>query len=460
MKKIIAYIICLGSLSVCAAEPLRSTIVVNGVERFYYLIASESEENLPKPLLIVLHGGGGSALRMMGKLGFAKLAKKGEFILAFPNALKKNWNDGRESPLGLDDGNPIDDVGFLKQLISEIKSKYPVNPEAVFIAGVSNGGMMTFRMLCEDSAEFAASATVIANMPEKLYDKMKKRAGAIRPTPILMMQGTADPLMPWGGGKVGFKRGRVDRGRVVSTKKTLDFWLKVNDCSGFPVSKWIIDKKKTDGVTVERMDYSSTRSGINVVQYILNGGGHSWPGLKERNGRFWKKLREKLLGKSCPDFNATETIWNFFKQHIPANSAELEAMCRRYDAKFPGVRHVTVKEYLRDPRLWTLVDVRPERERKVSMIPGAITKEALERDPGKYRKTAILAYCTVGERSSKYAIRLKKTGFANIANLRGGVLKWAQNGQSFVDPNGKETKRVHVYGRKWNLLPKNYKPFF
>ena len=148
------------------------------------------------------------------------------------------------------------------------------------------------------------------------------------------------------------------------------------------------------------------------------------------------------------------------KTIVEKNSEVLEAMCRKYDKKFSDVKHVTVKDYLRDSQKWILVDVRPENERKVSIIPGAINIERIEKNADFYKKKGLLLYCTVGERSSQYAEKLKKKGFANVANLRGGILKWAQNGQLFVTPDGKKTKKVHVYGKTWNLLPEGYEGVF
>ena len=135
-------------------------------------------------------------------------------------------------------------------------------------------------------------------------------------------------------------------------------------------------------------------------------------------------------------------------------------MCRARDKKYPDVKHITVKEYLRNPQNWIFVDVRPANERNISIIPGAITPREIEANPVLYRKKYLLMYCTVGDRSSKYTEKLLGKGFKNAANLRGGVLKWAQNGKKFVTPDGKETTKVNVYGKTWNLLPEGYKGVF
>ena len=138
------------------------------------------------------------------------------------------------------------------------------------------------------------------------------------------------------------------------------------------------------------------------------------------------------------------------------NAIVLEKMCKGYDKKFPEIKHVSVKNFLESPDKWVLVDVRPLNEREISMISGALTSEQIEQNPNLYKQKKLLIYCTVGERSSKYAIQLLSKGFKNVTNLRGGVLKWAESGRKFVTPEGKKTTKVHVYGKKWNLLPDGY----
>ncbi|MEZ4317791.1 MAG: rhodanese-like domain-containing protein [Myxococcota bacterium] len=101
-----------------------------------------------------------------------------------------------------------------------------------------------------------------------------------------------------------------------------------------------------------------------------------------------------------------------------------------------------------------LVDVRPEEERKVSMIPGAITKEAFEADPEKYRGQTIVPYCTIGARSGLYAKKLMNDGW-EVRNLKGSLLSWTYAGLPLEDENG-PTHRVHTYGKRWALQADGY----
>lgn len=106
-----------------------------------------------------------------------------------------------------------------------------------------------------------------------------------------------------------------------------------------------------------------------------------------------------------------------------------------------------------------LVDCREDAERAVSMIPGAISKAQFEASPEAYRNHRVVIYCTVGYRSGVYAKDLIGRDFDAI-NLIGGVLAWAHAGNTFVDPGGNQTRRVHVYGPTWDLLPYGYVSVF
>ena len=103
-----------------------------------------------------------------------------------------------------------------------------------------------------------------------------------------------------------------------------------------------------------------------------------------------------------------------------------------------------------------LLDVREPEEIAVSRLPGAILPEDLAR-MGDLSGKRVLVYCTVGIRSGYETQALRERGL-DAVNLRGGILGWVANGGAVVDDSGAEVKRVHVYGRKWNVLPEGYTP--
>ena len=136
--------------------------------------------------------------------------------------------------------------------------------------------------------------------------------------------------------------------------------------------------------------------------------------------------------------------------------AKIEAMYRDYQKDFAGVEDIDPREAMKllQEGKAVLVDVREEKEQQVSMLPGAITEKELLSSPEKYRDRTLIGYCTISYRSGKLAQKLKARGLSML-NLRGGLLAWVHDGGKVYDRNG-ETRRINVYGPKWNLAPKDY----
>ena len=133
----------------------------------------------------------------------------------------------------------------------------------------------------------------------------------------------------------------------------------------------------------------------------------------------------------------------------------IEELVKQFYAEFEDIPWLSPREFLtqRQSKTWVILDVRPQVERDISMIPEALTLEQFERKA--YQDNHVLVYCTVGYRSGLYVRELQEEGIKAF-NLWGGVLAWALEGEAFVTPNGQKTSKVHVYGRKWNVLPKGY----
>lgn len=143
--------------------------------------------------------------------------------------------------------------------------------------------------------------------------------------------------------------------------------------------------------------------------------------------------------------------------------AEIERMYTEAERDFPEVPDigaadlmVRLDEARNEPPATgvVVVDVRPAAEREVSMIPGAIPIEEVERSPELYRESTLVTYCTVGYRSGIAARDLQERGF-DVLNLRGSLLAWTHAGGELVDAEG-PTNRLHVYGRRWDLAPAGY----
>jgi sodium/bile acid cotransporter 7 len=134
----------------------------------------------------------------------------------------------------------------------------------------------------------------------------------------------------------------------------------------------------------------------------------------------------------------------------------IDELYARYKRSFPDVPDLTAEELIamRERPDIVLVDRREREEQEVSMLPGAVTSEEFERKFEEYKDKTIVVYCTIGSRSGHYAKRLIRDGM-RAYNLKGSILAWTHAGQKLIT-EGKETRRVHVYGRRWNLAPKGY----
>lgn len=135
----------------------------------------------------------------------------------------------------------------------------------------------------------------------------------------------------------------------------------------------------------------------------------------------------------------------------------VEELYQKYRRSFPGIQSLTVEELLelqKGSRAVVLVDVREPREMEVSMIPGAIDASTFERDSDSYRGAIVVPYCTVGYRSGRYTEKLQEKGW-DARNLEGSILAWTLAGLPLENAEG-PTKRVHVYGRTWDLAAQGF----
>ena len=280
-----------------------SSIMIDGIERTYHLYIPDTYNGKESvPLLIVLHGGGGNGKDIEEKTtlkGFDKLADKENFIVVYPDAVKQHWNDGRNDPYSYSAQNNIDDVEFISKLIEHLEEKYKINRNQVYVAGMSNGGMMTFRLGCELSEKISAIATVAASMPENLY----KNCSPQKYISVLIIHGTDDPIVPWNGGDV-VVFGK-HRGRVVSIPQTVGFWVFHNNCT-LQTKEYLPDSDPNDGTRVWVEKYVNKENNIEVVLYGIEGGGHTWP---DGSSRF-----PQITGNMTHDINACKVIWEFFER--------------------------------------------------------------------------------------------------------------------------------------------------
>ena len=280
------------------------TIDIGGVARTYL---TQFPDSKPAPLVIALHGNTQTGADMRTRTSWALVANRERFGVIFPDGLNHAWADlrpdskraGRVPPAG------TDDVAFIVKLIEKYVADGSADPKRIYVTGLSNGGAMTLTLVCARADLFAAAASVIVN----LTDESAAACHPSRPMPVLMMNGTADPRIPYDGGK-GDSRFAVDG--FWSAPQTLAFWRRVNGCEARDGTVTDLDDREhADQSTVTRIE-SRCPQGRDVVLYRVNGGGHRMPGAFS-DARF-PRIAAAFLGPQNHDIDGAETIWAFFRK--------------------------------------------------------------------------------------------------------------------------------------------------
>lgn len=287
----------LVALAAHASE--RLALNVGGLERTCVLhVPAGLDPQAQAPLVFVLHGGGGHGTQMENSTHFDALADREHFIAAYPDGIDHHWNDGRENSSRTFREN-VDDLAFFDALIAEIGRRHPLDPKRIYTTGISNGGFMSYTLAARRAKVFAAVAPVSGGIGDVVAANFSPAA----PVSLLILQGTADPLVPYGGGEV-----MRDRGHFIPTDDAIKLWLKADACAPDPVRAELPDRDRFDGCRVTTFTWTNPKNNVTVCLYRIEGGGHTWPGGTQY-------LPRLVIGRVCRDFDATETIWAFFKAH-------------------------------------------------------------------------------------------------------------------------------------------------
>lgn len=285
---------------------LNQKIYVDGEKRNYHIYVPNNPEN--RPLVMLLHGNRGSANQVIGKRRgkspqkiWLDLAKQHEFIVVIPNGNRspegyRGWNDCRTDAVGNPSSN---DVLFISRLLEKVKIKYKYNSKKVFVAGVSNGGIMANRLAMEIPEKITAFASIVSSMAIN-----SSCVESNVPISALFMNGTEDPLLPYEGGHIA-----SERGEVKSTDQCIDYWIERNGTSTTPEETILEDVDSTDNSTAVKYLYRNGTNNTEVVLYKIVNGGHTEPSLTEK----YVKLYKRIVGNQNKDFEMAVEIWDFFK---------------------------------------------------------------------------------------------------------------------------------------------------
>lgn len=251
----------------------------------------------PLPLVMAFHGGGGSMdLQAGDAYGLRDKADRAGFIAVFPNgtgALRANgnlatWYAGHCCGRARDDA--VDDVGFVRALVAELKRQLPVDAARIHATGMSNGGMMAHRLACDAADLFAAVAAVAGT------DNTRQCAPA-RAIPVLHIHARDDTHVLYGGGAgADAFRDPAQVTDFTSVPETIGRWVRRNGCSAPPQRVW-----QSAGAWCER--HAGCRDGATLQLCVTETGGHSWPGGQPvRRGK----------APASQALSANDVMWDFF----------------------------------------------------------------------------------------------------------------------------------------------------
>lgn len=291
------------------AEPGWHThsVVVDGLERTY-LLHVPADFKSPSPLVIMLHGGGGTARAASWETEWAAKAEKEGFLVVFPNALARDpgkpssfagnpqlWNDG--SNRFYPGQKAADDVAFIAALLDDLSARFALDPGRVFVTGFSNGASMSFRLGAALPDRIAAIAPVAGAL---WFDPPRFQ----HPVSMCYITGTEDPLNLIEGGVPKLATGAHDRVRAKPKPPVRDSIMKWAGALGCPAAAAVTSE--AGGVRTET--YSPCPGSAEVVYIEVEGLGHTWPG-----GR--SILPEVMVGKTSNKIRANDVIWAFFQKH-------------------------------------------------------------------------------------------------------------------------------------------------
>ena len=320
MKKLVFLIFCLffiscgggGSENVSSSEESYAqpgdftfSLLIDGLNRTYLVHVPQNYSlSQSHPVIFALHGGGGSAEKMveLTKGGFNAISEREKVLVVYPNAVENHWNDGRNLDIYYSQRENVDDVKFISSLIDWCTEKYKIDLKRVYITGFSNGALMSFRLISDLGHRIAAAAPVCGSISETFYPLFNTE----NPVNTLIINGEEDPLIPWAGGDITF--GDLELGSVLPIEQVFGFLATSYNCSSYSPREYLPDTVD-DGTKVWKEAYTLCDKNVSIILCGIEGGGHNWP-----SGDSY--FPESVVGAICYDIDGSEFIWDFFKDKV------------------------------------------------------------------------------------------------------------------------------------------------
>jgi polyhydroxybutyrate depolymerase len=239
----------------------------------------------PAPLIVALRPGGADA-QDDGFHGLTREADRQGFVTVFPDALRSgtaaSWNAGTCCGNGTARAN---DVGFIETVVNNVFRQVSIARLRIYAAGMSDGGMMAYRLACELPHVFTAVASVAGtdNTAQCAPDK---------PVSVLHLHARNDPRVPYDG--LANAKGPA----LASVSQTSEKWAKLDGCMETPQP--VLDKA---GASCQAYNYCRGQAEVRVC--TTDTGGHSWPGA----------LKHRASEQPSNALSASQTIASFFSAH-------------------------------------------------------------------------------------------------------------------------------------------------
>ncbi|MBI3769057.1 MAG: hypothetical protein HY271_11280 [Deltaproteobacteria bacterium] len=292
------------------AGPLRSrlasrrsdstrTIEVDHRTRTYLVhVPPTYDGHTPLPVVLVLHGGLSNAETTVRFTALSDKADQAGFLAVYPSGTGRlpralTWNGG--SCCGYAEREHVDDVAFVRALLDDLITHFTIDPKRVYATGISNGGIMGYRLAAELSDRIAAIASVSGPIGTEAIHPS-------RPVSIMHFHGTADEFAPFAGGS---GRKSLSSIHFHSVAESIAAWVKADGCAEKPAVT-ALPAAPGDDTRVRSETYAPCRDGAEVILYVVEGGGHTWPGREPRLG---------FLGTSTRSVSANNRMWEFFQRH-------------------------------------------------------------------------------------------------------------------------------------------------
>lgn len=284
---ILPFLCCLFSLAAKAQLISDSLEVENHFRSFHFNEPTNNKKN--KSLIFVLHGSGGNGKQMMASAKkLDQLSSSENLLVVYPNGYKRYWNECRKAATTPPNLENINEEAFFAAMIQYFKKQYRINTKNVFVVGTSGGGHMAYKLAMTLPEKIKAITAIVASLPDPSnFDCIEKKVAK----PVLIVNGTADSLNRWEGGKIRLGNG-VNMGMICSTEKSFQYWSDLAGYIGEPSKETLPDTDPSDQKTIERYQFRAKgKPEVTLLKVI--GGKHDYPGDIDVHVEAWSFFKRQ-----------------------------------------------------------------------------------------------------------------------------------------------------------------------